>query len=123
MFDEWIAVSFTQLGLVLFSSFIVYAAILLYTRCADHRYRLAIRRDHFQPQPHHFADGFVCHPLRLWWSMDVGGLTSEIVFGKLREANAFHVDQIIAVVFETTGDVSVIHSTQQSPEILSPFFF
>lgn len=46
-------------------------------------------------------------------------MTENDLFGKLREANAFHFDQVIAVVFETTGDVSVIHSNQESPAITS----
>ncbi|MFG0288755.1 MAG: DUF421 domain-containing protein [Rhodopirellula sp. JB044] len=32
------------------------------------------------------------------------------VYGKLREANAFRRDHVLAVVFETTGDISVLHS-------------
>lgn len=30
--------------------------------------------------------------------------------GKLREANVTHLDQVLAVVFEATGDVSVLHA-------------
>ncbi|WP_238388575.1 DUF421 domain-containing protein [Roseimaritima ulvae] len=37
-------------------------------------------------------------------------LTRSDVHGKLREANAFNYDQVLAVIFETTGDVSVLHS-------------
>ncbi|QDS99458.1 DUF421 domain-containing protein [Adhaeretor mobilis] len=33
------------------------------------------------------------------------------LFGKLREANALNYDQVLAVVFEITGDISVLHST------------
>lgn len=33
------------------------------------------------------------------------------LMGKLREANALQLSQVKAVVFETTGDVSVLHST------------
>lgn len=32
------------------------------------------------------------------------------LFAKLREANALRYDQVLAVVFEATGDVSVLHS-------------
>lgn len=49
-------------------------------------------------------------------------MTENDLFGKLREANAFHFDQVIAVVFETTGDVSVIRSNQESPAITSRIF-
>ena len=37
-------------------------------------------------------------------------ITESDLYAKLREANVFHRDQIIAVVAETTGDVSVLHS-------------
>ncbi|MCM2369183.1 DUF421 domain-containing protein [Aporhodopirellula aestuarii] len=44
-------------------------------------------------------------------------VTREDVYGKLREANAFNRNQILAVVFETTGDISVLHSTLEDAEI------
>ena len=37
-------------------------------------------------------------------------MTESDLYGKLREANAMNLGQVKAVVFETTGDVSVIHS-------------
>ncbi|TWU51258.1 DUF421 domain-containing protein [Rubripirellula reticaptiva] len=37
-------------------------------------------------------------------------MTEHDLFGKLREANAMNFDQVKAVVFETTGDVSVLHA-------------
>ena len=37
-------------------------------------------------------------------------MTESDLMGKLREANAFDLDQVLAVIFETTGDVSVLHS-------------
>ncbi|MCA9110761.1 MAG: DUF421 domain-containing protein [Planctomycetaceae bacterium] len=37
-------------------------------------------------------------------------VTRSDVYGKLREANAITYDQVLAVVFETTGDISVLHS-------------
>lgn len=49
-------------------------------------------------------------------------VTKEDVFGKLREANALNYDQVLAVVFETTGDISVLHSGEHSqlePDFLS----
>tara|TARA_R110002049_G_scaffold50370_3_gene143147 strand:+ start:192479 stop:193021 length:543 start_codon:yes stop_codon:yes gene_type:complete len=42
-------------------------------------------------------------------------MTEDDLFGKLREANAMNFDQVKAVVFETTGDVSVIHSDSEAP--------
>lgn len=37
--------------------------------------------------------------------------------GKLREANVTHRSQILAVVFESTGDVSVLHSGAEADEL------
>jgi uncharacterized membrane protein YcaP (DUF421 family) len=37
--------------------------------------------------------------------------------GKLREANVLHRDQIKAVVFEATGDISVLHTNSQHTEV------
>ena len=34
------------------------------------------------------------------------------LMGKLREANVLQISQVKAVVFETTGDISVLHSTK-----------
>ena len=49
-------------------------------------------------------------------------VTRNDLYGKLREANAFNFEQILAVVFETTGDVSVLHSADPEamlePEIM-----
>lgn len=37
-------------------------------------------------------------------------LTHSDLYAKLREANVYRLDQVLAVVFETTGDVSVLHA-------------
>lgn len=37
-------------------------------------------------------------------------VTRNDIYGKLREANALNYDEVLAVVFETTGDISVLHS-------------
>jgi len=34
--------------------------------------------------------------------------------GKLREANVLRLSQVRAVVFETTGDISVLHTTDNT---------
>lgn len=39
-------------------------------------------------------------------------MTEGDLYGKLREANVMNLEQVKAVVFETTGDVSVIHSAE-----------
>ncbi|WP_286762532.1 MULTISPECIES: DUF421 domain-containing protein [Rhodopirellula] len=42
-------------------------------------------------------------------------LTENDLMGKLREANACNFNQVLAVVFETTGDISVLHSSTDTP--------
>ena len=50
-------------------------------------------------------------------------VTRAELFGKLREANALNYGEILAVVFETTGDISVLHSSDANaylePEFLT----
>jgi len=48
-------------------------------------------------------------------------VTRDDLFGKLREANALNYDQVLAVVFETTGDISVLHASDEKV-ILEPDF-
>lgn len=48
-------------------------------------------------------------------------VTRDDVFGKLREANALNYDEVLAVVFETTGDVSVLHSPDKDA-VVEPDF-
>jgi uncharacterized membrane protein YcaP (DUF421 family) len=36
---------------------------------------------------------------------------------KLREANVLNLSQVRAVVFETTGDISVLHSSDENEEL------
>ncbi len=48
-------------------------------------------------------------------------LTEDDLRSKLREANVWNYSQVKAVVFETTGDVSVLHTSQDTeldPDIL-----
>ena len=44
------------------------------------------------------------------------------IYGKLREANALNADQVLAVVFETTGDISVLHSADPDAKLEPDFF-
>ncbi len=37
------------------------------------------------------------------------------LMGKLREANVLNLKQVKAVVFETTGDISVLHTNENTP--------
>lgn len=41
------------------------------------------------------------------------------IWGKLREANVTDLDQVRAVILETTGDISVMHGTHLDEKILS----
>ena len=170
MYEKWIHVSLAQLGMVLLSSFVVYAAILLYTRmiglrsfskmsAADFAMTIAVGSlfgsTISSPTPTLWMGLFAIfcvfggqlvlaklrrkssgfnklidnQPLLLMTRSKIlhenlkrANLTEGDLYGKLREANAFHFDQVIAVIFETTGDVSVIHSTQQSPAISEGIF-
>lgn len=49
-------------------------------------------------------------------------MTENDLWGKLREANALNFSQVLAVIAETTGDVSVLHSADSGrtiePELL-----
>ena len=48
-------------------------------------------------------------------NMDASGVTHSDLMAKLREANVTQLSQIKAVVFETTGDISVLHGTDDTP--------
>ena len=44
-------------------------------------------------------------------------VTESDLYGKLREANVLSLSQVRAVVFESTGDVSVLHGDEDGPEL------
>ena len=44
-------------------------------------------------------------------------VTEDDLYGKLREANVLNLSQVRAVVFESTGDVSVLHGDENGPEL------
>lgn len=46
-----------------------------------------------------------------------GKVTREELRSKLREANVLHLGQVRAVVLETTGDVSVLHTSDDDVEL------
>jgi uncharacterized membrane protein YcaP (DUF421 family) len=48
-------------------------------------------------------------------NMDRTGVSRSNIIAKLREANVTHVSQIKAVVLETTGDISVLHTEDERP--------
>lgn len=49
-------------------------------------------------------------------------VTRKDLYGKLREANVLNFDQVFAVVFECTGDISVLHSDDQDVALEPEFF-
>lgn len=44
-------------------------------------------------------------------------VTVDDLHAKLREANAYRYDQVVAVVLESTGDVTVLHADEEKPEL------
>lgn len=46
----------------------------------------------------------------LYHNLKRANVTQADLFSKLREANALNYDEVLAVVFESTGDISVLHS-------------
>lgn len=59
-------------------------------------------------------DGHVMHD-----NLKTARMTHDDLMGKLREANAYDMSKVHAVVVEATGDVSVLHGTGDvSPEVM-----
>lgn len=50
------------------------------------------------------------HGVILEKNLDASGVSKEDLMAKLREANALKFSSVKAVVFETTGDIAVLHS-------------
>ncbi|MEM1215354.1 MAG: YetF domain-containing protein [Bacteroidota bacterium] len=46
-------------------------------------------------------------------NLDKSGVSKEDLMAKLREANALHLADVKAVIFETTGDVAVLHGQNE----------
>lgn len=59
------------------------------------------------------CDGEILHD-----NLRCAGMTSVDLVGKLREANALEFSQIRAVVFEPTGDVSILHGERLNERLL-----
>ena len=64
-------------------------------------------------------------PLMIMWGQDIlednlhaAKMTRSDLMGKLREANVLRMEQVQAVVFEQTGDVSVLHGEGPVDEAL-----
>ncbi len=168
-FDEWVYSEWGELGMVLVSAIVTYAAIILFTRLAGLRSFSKMSAADFamtvavgslfastvsSAKPTLIIGLFSLALLFLaqwlvatlrekvgWFSKAVdnqplllmaGGkilhenlrranVTEADIFGKLREANALNYDQIRAVVFETTGDISVLHSSDSQIELEADF--
>ena len=50
------------------------------------------------------------------------GVTRGDLYGKLREANVFNFAQVLAVVFEPTGDISVLHTAEPADRLDAAIF-
>ncbi len=50
----------------------------------------------------------------LWNNLKKARVTEGDLLSKLREANVLKLDQVRAVIFETTGDMAVIHTTDST---------
>jgi len=55
-------------------------------------------------------------------NLEKANVTRADVYGKLREANALNYDQVLAVIFETTGDISVLHADDPNVKMEYDFF-
>jgi uncharacterized membrane protein YcaP (DUF421 family) len=51
----------------------------------------------------------------LYENLKIARVSEGDLRNKLREANVTRLEQVKAVVFETTGDVSVLHAEDQKP--------
>ena len=169
MFDKWMFGHPDEIALVLISTLVTYAVILLYTRLAGLRsfskmsaadfamtvavgslfastisssspslvigtvalgalfagqWFVAVLRQRL-PWFNNLVDN---QPLLLMAGSTIlddnlqqANVTRSDLFGKLREANALNYEQVLAVVFETTGDISVLHSGDSSVQLEEEF--
>ncbi|WP_145422202.1 DUF421 domain-containing protein [Planctomycetes bacterium K23_9] len=54
-------------------------------------------------------------------NLNKANVTKSDIYGKLRESNTLNYEQVLAVVFETTGDISVLHSSDQEANLEADF--
>lgn len=105
-----------QLPLALFILALVFASQWLIARL---RRKWPSARDVVDNAPVLLMEG----PTLLRDNMAATNITEADIYAKLREANVLSLDQVRALVFETTGDISVLHTSdperQLEPEILS----
>ncbi|WP_298862410.1 YetF domain-containing protein [uncultured Sulfitobacter sp.] len=50
-------------------------------------------------------------------NMTKAGVSKSDLWAKLREANAYNLENVRAVIMETTGDVSVLHGAPHGPPV------
>ena len=50
----------------------------------------------------------------LYENLEKSNVGEEDLIAKLREANVIHFDEVLAVILESTGDMSVLHSSEKS---------
>lgn len=62
-------------------------------------------------------------PKMLEDNMQKARVTKDDLYAKLREANVTQLDQVRAVVLETTGDVSVLHAGIDEPSLDSDILY
>ena len=53
----------------------------------------------------------------LWHNLKANRVTEADLYAKLREANVYDMRQVLAVVLETTGDISVLHSADREMQL------
>lgn len=52
-------------------------------------------------------------PEIIWKNLKAERVTEADLYAKLREANVYDKSQVLAVILETTGDISVLHSEKE----------
>ena len=50
----------------------------------------------------------------LYENLEKSNVGEEDLIAKLREANVIHFNEVLAVILESTGDMSVLHSSEKS---------
>ena len=56
----------------------------------------------------------------LWNNLKKSNVTEADLKAKLREANVIELEEVRAVIFESTGDISVLH-TSKAEKVIEPW--
>lgn len=169
MNEDWLSTTWSEVGMIVLSTAVVYPAILLYTRIVGLRSFSKISASDFAmtvavgslfgsivatPRPTlivgllalaalyagqwifaslrrqfpRFSNAVDNTPVLLMTgstifdeNLDRAKVTRNDLFAKLREANALNYEQVLAVVFETTGDISVMQASEQNTRLEPDF--